>query len=45
MTEDAVLLTVVIPESMRSDVYNYINEKHIVMNDWLVELIADEMHK
>ena len=45
MIEDTVLITVAIPTRMRADVYNFIKEKHININDWLVDLIADEMHK
>ena len=43
--EDTVLITVAIPTRMRADVYDFIKEKHVNINDWIIELIADDMHR
>lgn len=44
-TDDNVVLAIVIPKDMRRDVFDYANEKQTTIQDWLLELIKDEMHK
>lgn len=44
-TDDNVVLAIVIPKEMRRDVFEYANEKQTTIQDWLLELIKDEMHK